>query len=196
MLLKLSSLSMTFSSTTTIKRPKNAKLEWTAYTELSFIQAKEDLATATLLSYPALSAELLLAADASDTAIGAVLQQRNPTMGDLEPLAFFSRRLTHSQKKWTIFSRELLAVYSGLRHFLYFLQGCDFIILTVHQALLNAAENAGECQLMREARQLHFIGEHTSKWQHIPGSSNITADTLSHAVSSYCLKFYQHCFSY
>lgn len=166
------------------KLSKNAPLHWTVEAERSFNQAKNALANVTLLAYPAPGAELTLAADASDIAIGAVLQQKDSLTGEIKPLGFFSRRLTDQQKKLTVFARELLAAYAGLRHFLYFLQGRPFTILTDHQALINAAKNAGERESKQEVRQLHFIGEYTSSWQHIAGSSNITADTLSRPINS------------
>ena len=163
------------------KMPKNSQITWTPEAVSSFNNAKDDLARATLLAYPAPDAELYLAADASDTAIGAVLQQRDPKTGDLQPLGFFSRRLAANQKRWTVFSRELFAVYSGLKHFLYFLRGRRFTILTDHKALINAASKAGERESSREIRHLHFISEYSSNWEHIPGTKNITADTLSRA---------------
>ena len=84
---------------------------------------------------------LYLAADASDTAVAAVLYQKFAAIG-MRPLGFFSRRLNTSQLKWTIFSRELLAVYLAKKHFSYFLEGSLFTIQTDHQALVSSATNA------------------------------------------------------
>jgi hypothetical protein len=46
--------------------------------------------------------------DASTTAMGAVLQQQ---MQDVwQPLAFFSRKLSPAQQKYSAYKRELLAI--------------------------------------------------------------------------------------
>ena len=61
--------------------------EWTKDMEKSFLDAKSALISATMLVHPLAGAPISLTTDASDTAIGAVLQQR---VGEvLQPLAFF-----------------------------------------------------------------------------------------------------------
>ena len=100
----------------------------------------------------------------------------------MRPLGFFSRRLNKSQIKWTIFSRELLAVYLAAKHFLYFLEGYNFTIQTDHQALVNAAAHAKPRECAREARHLQYLTALRPRWQFITGSSNNTADALSHAT--------------
>ncbi|ROT72546.1 Gag-Pol polyprotein [Penaeus vannamei] len=55
---------------------RNTKIKWTPPTNEAFEACKEALASATLLNHPLPEAPLNIAVDASDTAIGAVLQQR------------------------------------------------------------------------------------------------------------------------
>ncbi|ROT65540.1 transposon Ty3-G gap-Pol polyprotein [Penaeus vannamei] len=55
---------------------RNTKIKWTPPTNEAFETCKEALASATLLNHPLPEAPLNIAVDASDTAIGAVLQQR------------------------------------------------------------------------------------------------------------------------
>jgi hypothetical protein len=72
-------------------------------------------------------------ADASECAVGAVLQQ---DMGDgWRPIAFFSRKLGPAERKCSTFDRELLAVYLTIKHFRYFVEGREFFILTDHKPL-------------------------------------------------------------
>ena len=52
--------------------------------------------------------ELSLRTDASQVAVGAVLQQTSN--GIPRPLAFFSRKLQPAQMRYSTFGRELLAV--------------------------------------------------------------------------------------
>ena len=74
------------------KRNNNAKIEWTSELKQSFQRVKEHLAQATSLAFPDSNATLSLQTDASDKAIGAVLQQHSN--GFLKPFSFFSRKLT------------------------------------------------------------------------------------------------------
>ena len=77
-----------------------------------------------------------LAVDASDTHIGAVLQQK--LQGSWSPLAFFSKKLSSAKSKYSAFDRELLAAYSAICHFRFLLEGRSFTLFTDHKPLTNA----------------------------------------------------------
>jgi hypothetical protein len=82
------------------------------------------MAAAVPLQHPALTAELSLATDASDTHIGGVMQQKS---GDhWQPLGFFSRKLTDTEFCYSTFDRELLAAFAAIRHFCHFCEGQSF----------------------------------------------------------------------
>ena len=82
---------------------------------------KEALATATLLTHLKLDAPTSVVVDASDTYVGAVLQQ----CIDCEwcPIPFFSKKLKPSETCYSTFDHELLAIYLAVKHFLHFLEG-------------------------------------------------------------------------
>ena len=67
----------------------------------AFYEAKVALAEAGLLTHPHKGAPKALTMDASDEAVGAVLQQQ--IHGDWLPLAFFSKQLCPAEKKYTAF---------------------------------------------------------------------------------------------
>ena len=56
-------------------KPKSQSVTWTDSAHAAFMATKEALAKASLLSYPDSEAPTCLMTDASDTAVGAVLQQ-------------------------------------------------------------------------------------------------------------------------
>ncbi|GFS66049.1 retrovirus-related Pol polyprotein from transposon 17.6 [Trichonephila clavipes] len=87
-------------------------------------RCKQALADAALLAHPSPSAPLALHVDASNYAIGGALHQ--VVDSELQPLAFFSRKLTSSEKSYSAYDRELLAIYSAIRHFRYMLEARDF----------------------------------------------------------------------
>ena len=62
--------------------------------------------------------------DASDTAVGAVLQQY--VNGTWYPISFFSWKTTPAKTRYSTFDRELLAEYLAIKHFQHFLEGRYF----------------------------------------------------------------------
>ncbi|KAG5309148.1 POL2 protein, partial [Pseudoatta argentina] len=122
------------------KHNNNAKIEWISELKQSFQRVKEHLAQATSLAFPNSKATLSLQTDASDKAIGVVLQQYSNRF--LQPLNFFSRKLTPTQTKYSAYDRELLAIYMAIKHFRYMLEGRNFHVITNHKPFIQSgAEN-------------------------------------------------------
>ncbi|GFY46928.1 retrovirus-related Pol polyprotein from transposon 17.6 [Trichonephila inaurata madagascariensis] len=117
------------------KKNGTKPLFWTEESKTAFTILKDDLYKATFLIYPVPDVNLSLVADPSDTEVGAVLQQE---MNELkQPLSFFSRSLTPSQRKYSSYDRELLAIYIAVKRFKYILEGRSFIIFTDHVRVTN-----------------------------------------------------------
>ncbi|GFX52820.1 retrovirus-related Pol polyprotein from transposon opus [Trichonephila clavipes] len=140
-------------------------------------RCKQALAAAALLAHPSPSGPLALHVDASDYAIGGALHQ--VVDSELQPLAFFSRKFTSSEKSYSAYDRELLAIYSAIRHFRYMLEARDFTVFTDHKPLTYAFRQKSDKCSPRQIRQLDFISQFTTNIVHIPGSDNIAADVLS-----------------
>ncbi|GFY13471.1 retrovirus-related Pol polyprotein from transposon 297 [Trichonephila clavipes] len=117
------------------KSKKDSKpLNWSSEAITAFQRCKQALADAALLAHPSPSAPLALHVDASDYAIGGALNQ--VVDSELQPLAFFSRKLTSSEKSYSAYDRELLTIYSAIRHFRYMLEARDFTVFTDHKPSL------------------------------------------------------------
>ena len=155
--------------------PKAITLDDTALA--AFNAVKQALASAVLLHYQDPQATISIAVDASSTAIGAVLQQS--TTDGWQPIAFYSRRLTDTEARYSTFGRELLAAYSSIRHFRHAIEGREFAIFTDHKPLLHAIRNCSDKHSPREQRHLEYISEFTTDIRHVPGIDNIPADFLS-----------------
>jgi cleavage and polyadenylation specificity factor subunit 1 len=152
-------------------------ITWTSELHAAFQSCKESLAHATLLAHPHPSAPFALVTDASTTAMGAVLQQL--VRNSWQPLAFFSRKLTPAQQKYSAYDRELLAIYEAVRYFRHMLEALHFTIYTDHKPLIFAfRHNRDKCS-PRQFRHLDFIAEFTTDIQHVSGKENIVADALS-----------------
>ena len=111
-------------------------LTWTLILEAAFRHAKDLLIKVPKPTHPQPSAPISLAVDASDSHMGAVLQQKID--GAWFPLSFFSRKLSDTEKKYSAFDRELLAAYLSIRHFRFMLEGREFLLFTDHKPLTSA----------------------------------------------------------
>lgn len=105
--------------------------EWPAVKMQAFANGKATLANATLLTHPWKTSSLALTADNLDYMVGAVCEQW--VDGAWQPLAFFSRNLTDSERKYSTFDRELLALYLATHHFCFPLEGCKFNTCVDHK---------------------------------------------------------------
>ena len=90
-------------------------IHWDETTLTTFEECKKSLAETTLLVFPTPNAPLAIFTDASDVAIGAVLQQK--FQGGWQPLGFFSEKLSTAEEKYGAYYRELLANYKSIKHF-------------------------------------------------------------------------------
>ena len=149
---------------------------WNNLAEAAFTECKDALANASLLAHPILGAKLNLVCDASDHAIGAVLQQQ--VGDDWEPLGFFSKKLNGAEHKYSAYDRELLAMYKAVRHFRHMVEGRTFRILTDHKPLVAAfrQEKTSDNSTPRQSRHLDFISQFTTDVKHISGEDNVVAD--------------------
>ena len=152
----------------------NASITLTEEAKNAFVQSKNALANATLLAHPITCLPISIAVDASDFAIGAVLQQR---VGNAwQPLGFFTKRLSSAQRKYSAYDRELIAIFSAVKRFKYAIEGRNFIIFTDHKPLTFAFnQNLEKCS-PRQLRHLDYIGQFTTGIRHIKSLDNYVAD--------------------
>ncbi|KAA3679483.1 uncharacterized protein DEA37_0012673 [Paragonimus westermani] len=90
-----------------------------------------------------------------------------------------STRLLPAEARYSTFVRELLAIYSALRHFRYALDGRQFVIFTDHKSLVYAFHNRSERHSPRGVRHLDFISQFSTDVRHVSGSDNVVGDALS-----------------
>jgi cleavage and polyadenylation specificity factor subunit 1 len=150
---------------------------WNDAANVAFSTIKEALANATLLAHPEPDAPTCIMTDASDVAVGAVLQQH--INGQWCPISYFSKTLKPPETNYNTFDRELLAVYLAIRHFQYFVEGRTFHVLTDHKPLTFALSSRSDRHTPRQTRHLDFISQFTSDVRHVKGVHNPVADALS-----------------
>ena len=81
----------------------NFELHWTENANVAFTESKQILANATLLVHPQPSAPLNITCDASDFAVGGVLQQCIDNVW--QPLSFARKKLSPAETRYSAFDR-------------------------------------------------------------------------------------------
>jgi len=154
---------------------KGAVFEWTSECENAFQQLKHALTSAPILVAPCDEGQYVLDTDASDTALGAVLQQEQS--GKLHVIGYASRTLTPAKARYCITHCELLGVVFGLKKYRQHLLGCPIIVRTDHAALaylMKMPEPVGQ-----QGRWLDLLGEYDITIQHRPDRVHGNSDALS-----------------
>lgn len=167
------------------KKKDKTQIKWSDSSIQAFEQCKLGLKNAVTLSHPSIDAPLALMTDASDTCVGAVLQQKID--GKWLPLGYFSKALSATQKKYCTYDKELTAIYMAMVHFRNMIEGRQVTVFTDHKPLTFAFSKLGtDKEIPRRARQLLYISEFTSDIQHVSGAENLVADALSRVESISC----------
>ena len=161
-------------------KPKD--LVWDEGCQISFEATKEALAQATLLHHPRSGAHLALTTDASQFAVGGVLEQWGPK--GWEPLSFYSKKLNDSQQLWPPYDRELLGAFNAVRYFRPMIEGRPFTLFTDHLSLVPSMSKKSDPQTSRQAYQLSAVAEFTTDFRYIQGKANVVADSLSRPPGS------------
>lgn len=95
---------------------KDKQFDWNEKAESTFQLLKTAITKNPILRYYNPELPCILETDASDYAIGAVLNQINPDDNLPHPIAFFSRKLLPAEMNYQIHDKELLAIIDSFKH--------------------------------------------------------------------------------
>ena len=95
---------------------QDVRWKWSAVEEGAFRSAKELLMSSQVLVHYDPQQEIVMACDASEYGIGAVLAHRRQDGRD-QPIAFASRTLTEAERKYSQLEKEGLACVFGVTRF-------------------------------------------------------------------------------
>ena len=157
---------------------KESKRAWLEQQQTAFEEAKELLQSTDLLVNFDPEKELVLATDASDYGVGAVLSHKMKN-GTERPIGYVSRSLQEAEKKYSTLEKKTLAIIFGVKKFHPFLYGHRFIIKTDHkplEGLLNTKKrNSFSSSATHSAMGTYLVIEISYK----AGQTNGNADGLS-----------------
>ena len=158
---------------------KNEKFNWTNECEDAFNTLKSYLGSQDhVLALPDFNKMFVIECDASKYGIGGVLSQK--TGKHFQPVAFFSKHLSKTERNYSTSERELLAIVLSVEHFKQFVYGREFKIITDHEPLKYLATvDAPAPRLARLQKRLN-INNQTIEYR--SGKLNGNADALSRMV--------------
>ncbi len=152
---------------------------WSEQALEAFEKLKSRFVSAPILINPDPSRQFIVEVDASEVGVGAILSQRSPSDNKVHPCAFFSHRLTPSERNYDIGNKELLAVKLALEEWRHWLEGAGvpFLVWTDHKNLeyIRSAKRINS----RQARWALFFGRFNFTISYHPGSKNGKPDALS-----------------
>ena len=167
--------------TTKKSAKKKPKFHWDEIHQVAFEEIKKIIARDVILAYPQFGEEFVIYTDASKRQLGGVITQNN------RPIAFFSRKLTAAQMKYTVTELELLSIVEVLKEFKGMLLGQKLTIYTDHQNLTR--ESLGSTS-DRVKRWHILLNEYGVDIRYIKGVDNTVADAISRL--DYCPKINPH----
>lgn len=155
---------------TTKKKKVGKPWRWEDEHDAAFRRIKEVIARDVVLAYPDFSKKFVIYTDASKRQLGGVITQDNRI------IAFFSRKLTKAQTKYSVTELELLSIVELLKEFKGMLLGFEVEVWTDHINL--TYENLGQTS-DRVLRWRLLLEEYNVTLKYIKGENNTVADAIS-----------------
>ena len=155
--------------------PENQPFIWTEIQQKAFEELKRRLCSYPVLATPIPEGEYVVDTDASNVALGAVLQQRQE--GKLRSIAYASRVMDPAERNYCTIRKELLGIIYGVLTFRHYLLGSQFLLSTDHGALTSLLESPEP--VGQQARWLDVLAEYDFHIEHRAGSQHNNSDSLS-----------------
>ncbi|XP_057733997.1 uncharacterized protein LOC130949239 [Arachis stenosperma] len=150
---------------------KNHSWKWSKECQKAFDELKAAITEGQVLALPDYSKVFEVHTDPSDYAIGGVLMQEG------HPIAFESRKLNDTKRRYTIQEKEMTTVVHCLRTWRHYLLGSHFIVKTD-----NVATSYFQTQKKLSPKQAmwqDFLAEFDFEFEYKSGKTNMVADALS-----------------
>lgn len=152
--------------------------DWTPECDSALSKLKKSLLHSVILAHPDFSLPLILSIDASLDGLGAVLSQVPDGEEKAQPIAFASKSLSNSQRRYPAHKLEFLALkWSVCEKYSHWLKGHTFTVWTDNNPLTYILSKAklDAC----EQRWVSKLAAYTFDLRHIAGRKNTVADALS-----------------
>lgn len=138
-------------------KDKKSRLLWSAKVKVAFRSSKIAIVDSNTTLSP--NASLVLRTDASNIDFGKSLKHKF-SRDTWCSLCFFSKRLSNTTKRYSVFDRELLTLFEAIEHFQRFLEGRSFTVLTDHRLLVNTVQQCLDKVSPRQVHQWDYTLKH------------------------------------
>ncbi|UYV64114.1 K02A2.6-like, partial [Cordylochernes scorpioides] len=156
--------------------------KWKEVEDRAFREAKNLIQSDMVLTPYDARKPLVLACDASPFGVGAVLSHVEERME--RPIAFASRTMSQTERRYAQIDKEALAIIFGISKFYKYLYGRDFKIITDHKPLLGIFNPNKPIPQMLSPKMMRWsltLALYSYQIEHRPGRMNANADALSRA---------------
>ncbi|XP_044757048.1 uncharacterized protein K02A2.6-like [Coccinella septempunctata] len=154
---------------------ENVLFQWEPTHTETVNKIKNLIIQAPTLAHFDVNKEVIIQCDASMDGFGACLMQ------DGKPVAFASRTLSDTEKRYANIERELSSIVFAVEKFNYFVYGRQVRIHTDQKPLVNIFRKDINKVSSRLQRLLYRLMKYDSKVEYLPGKQMFIADALSRA---------------
>jgi len=156
---------------------KDQEYVWTDAAQKAFEELKTRFTTAPVLATHDPELPMVLETDASDFAVGACLSQKHD--GKLQPVAYYSRKMTPAELNYDVHDKELLAIVVACKQWRSYLEGPKYPVQvwTDHKNLTTFTTT--KILNRRQVRWSEQLGAMNFVISYRKGSENARADALS-----------------
>uniref|UniRef100_A0A0A9XPD5 RNA-directed DNA polymerase n=2 Tax=Lygus hesperus TaxID=30085 RepID=A0A0A9XPD5_LYGHE len=134
---------------------KGVEFKWNDNLQRDFERIKEELASPRVLAHFDPQKPVIVAADASSYGLGGVISHIYHD-GSEHPIAFASRTLTDTEKKYPQVEKEALSIIWALKKFFHYVYGRPFILQTDHKPLTQIFNPSKETPPLSATRLAHY----------------------------------------
>lgn len=159
----------------TSKKAKDAVV-WDETLNKSFEELKRRLITTPVLNTPNFSKPFIMFTDASNVAVAVCLVQSDDA-GNVKPVAYASKKLNDTQRRWATCHQEAYAIIFGLQKFENWIFGVTVEVRSDHNPLAFLTNSASQSSKLQ--RWLLAISQYDVKVKHISGKDIPHVDALS-----------------
>lgn len=152
---------------------KDVQWHWELEQDESFKRLKSLASESPVLAFYNKDEDLILNVDSSSNGLGAVLLQNG------KPIAYASRALNNTQKKYAQIEKEALAIVFGCEKFHQYVYGRHFVVESDHKPLEYIFHKPISEAPQRVQRFALTLLKYDFEVKHKPGSSMFISDTLS-----------------
>ncbi|XP_044755743.1 uncharacterized protein K02A2.6-like [Coccinella septempunctata] len=154
---------------------KNVPWHWNPNHQNEFENLKQIISSEPVLTFYDVNKELTLSVDASQDSMGAVI------LHNKQPIAYASKSMNESQKRYSQIEKELLAIVFGCVKFHRYIYGQKVKVETDHKPLVAIFNKNLSDIPQRLQRMMLKIQQYDLIVNHVPGKEMYLADTLSRA---------------